>query len=63
MLKVFIVNFKQISHVVLMFPLLTSNKQMLPWLLCTEFEQVGSITVETAEQYMLFRINSFRATF
>ena len=57
MLKVFIVNFKQISHVVLMFPLLTSNKQMLPWLLCTEFEQVGSITVETAEQCMLFRIN------
>ena len=57
MLKVFIVNFKQISHVVLMFPLLTSNKQMLPWLLCTEFEQVVSITVETAEQCMLFRIN------
>ena len=63
MLKVFIVNFKQISHVVLMFPLLTSNKQMLPWLLCTEFEQVGSITVETAEQCMLFHINSFSATF
>ena len=32
-------------------------------LLCTEFEQVGSITGETAEQCMLFHINSFSATF
>ena len=32
-------------------------------LLCTKFEQVGSIIGETAEQCMLFHINSFSATF
>ena len=36
---------------------------MLPWLLCTEFEQVGYITVETAEQCILSHIDSFSATF
>ena len=54
MFKDFIVNFKQISHVVPM---------LLPWLLCTEFEQAGSITVEIAEQCMLFHIDSISDTF
>ena len=43
---------------------------MLPWLLCTEFEQVGSITVETAVFYStlirlvpLFRLAVSRMVF
>ena len=33
------------------------------FIVCTEFEKVGSIIGETAEQSMLFHINSFSATF